>query len=150
MKNRALFRTSVIWLSVLMYFMAPLVGTDSLVICFGSDGHIKVEIASIGFHCGKSSDNTPQSTSYTHSMLGDNSTKAHCSSCIDIPFFPYFLNRCVSTAQNRVPLVKDSLISAFSFVPSTFARMAASDLSLQPLISNNSSLAFIRTVILLI
>jgi len=149
-KNRIRSRTSILWFIVLVYLMAALGDTDGLILCYGLDGHIAVETALIGSKCGPSSSATSQTTSCTQSMMDDNSTQAHCTSCVDIPLLPDFLNQCFFRVKNRVLLSKVPLIATFSFVPSTFARMSLSGFSLQPLIDNNFPLAFIRTVILLI
>lgn len=148
MKNLQLKKSST-FLSLLACLLLVCWSINCSVLCFGEDGHIKVETALIGSNCGSSLSTTSQATSYANSMMSGNSTRAHCSSCVDIPLFPDFLNRCVFSVHNRVPLVKAQLIATFSFVQSTFAGMLASVRSLQPN-DNHSPLTFIRSVILLI
>jgi hypothetical protein len=138
------------WFSIFLYFMIILVGANSSVLCFGGDDHIMVEPALIGSNCGHPSSVTSQATSGVYLRIGDKTTQAHCLSCLDIPLLPNILNRCIFIVQHRLLLVKVSLIATFSLVLLMFAGVAASAISLSPLICNNFPLTFIRSVILLV
>ena len=151
MMNITRLKINIVWCTVFIYCMLVLVETNGFFLCFEDDGHIVVKSALIDSNCEPSSSATSQMASCTYSVMGNNNyyTQVQCSSCVNIPLHHDFFNLCLVKVRNRIPLVKAPLIVTFSYIPSTFARMV-SGLSLQPLIDNNSPLAFIRSVILLI
>jgi len=141
-------RISIILLSMLVYLVVSLGGTDALVLCFGSDSHIKVETAPCGLNCAHSSKTTPKSVVCKHSMMDD--AISNCSSCVDIPILNDILIQSISTAQNGVFSIKLILLTPFPLFPHALARFVVCGLFIKPLADNNSTLDFIHSVILLI
>jgi hypothetical protein len=150
MTNNIRLRIYVVWFSVFLSFVAFLPVVYSFVLCLEDDGCIVLKTLSVSSNCGRPLNTVKLSTSCAPAIEGNNHTNAHCISCIDIPLSFDFLYQNIFSVQNKVPRAKFPLIASFSLVPSTFARMAARGLSLQPLIDNHSFLASIRSVILLI
>jgi len=149
MMNITRLKINIVWCTVFIYCMLVIVGTNGFFLCFEDDGHIVVKSALIDSNCEPSSSATSQMASCTYSAMGNNYTQIQCSSCVDIPLHHDFFNLRLVKVRNSIPLVKAPLVAAFSYIPSTFAKMVWGR-SLQPLIDNNSPLAFIRSVILLI
>ena len=150
-KNRTKTKSCLLWLSVILYLIAPLGSTEGLVLCFGADGHIMVEPAPIGYHqCGHSSRSTQKETSCRHLASESDFSTDKCNSCIDIPLFINIFGRCRRPDQNIVLLIKTPAILTYPFFLSAFANIPLGNSLLKPLIHDLSMLDSIRSIILLI
>ena len=148
-KNRT--KSCIVWLSVILYLIAPLGATEGLVLCFGADGHIMVEPAPIGYHqCGHSSRSTQKETSCRHSASESDFSTGKCTSCIDIPLFINISGRCSRPVQNTVLFIKTPAILTYPFFLSAFTNILLGNSLLKPLIHDHSMLDSIRSIILLI
>lgn len=150
-KNIIKTKSCIVWLSMILYLIAPLGATEGLVLCFGADGHIMVEPAPIGYHqCGHFSREAQKVTSCIHSASGSDFSTGKCTSCIDIPLFINIFGQCRRPDQNTVMLIKSPAISTYPFFLSAFANILVGNSSLKPLIHDHSMLDSIRSSILLI
>ena len=141
----------IVWLSIILYLIAPLGATEGLVLCFGADGHIMVEHAPIGYQqCGHSSRAAQKATSCMHSTSGSDFSTGKCTSCIDIPLFINVFGQCRRPDQNTVMLIKTPAVLTYPFFLSALANIVVGNSSLKPLIHEHSMLDSIRSSILLI
>ena len=140
----------IVWLSVMLYFMAPLGATEGLVLCFGSDGHILVEPAPISYHCGHSSLEPREEASIIHAASGTDFSSSECTSCIDIPLFINVLGQSSCPDRNTLQLIKTPAMLTHASFQSSFANVVFGNSSSKPLFHDHSTLDSIRTTILLI
>jgi len=144
-------KSCIVWLSIILYLIAPLGATEGLVLCFGADGHKMVEPAPIGYHqCGHSSHEDQRVTSCTHSASESDFSTGKCTSCIDIPLFINIFGQCRRPDQNTVMLIKTPAVLTYPFFLSALANIVVGNFSLKPLIHVHSMLDSIRSIILLI
>jgi len=141
----------IVWLSIILYLIAPLGATEGRVLCFGADGHIMVEHAPIGYQqCGHSSRAAQKATSCMHSTSGSDFSTGKCTSCIDIPLFINIVGQCRRPDQNTVMLIKTPAVLTYPFFLSALANIVVGNSSLKLLIHEHSMLDSIRSIILLI
>lgn len=140
----------MVWLSVIVYFFAPLGATEGVVLCFGADGHIMVETAPLGFQCGQSSRSVEKSTSCMHSTIESDFSIEKSKSCIDIPLIANIYGQSRCPDKNTVLHIKTLTLFRCSFFQSDFSDLVIGDTSNKPLIKRHSTLDSIQTVILLI
>ena len=149
-KTNTKTRSCIVWLSVVLYFLAPLGASEGFVLCFGADGHIMVEAAPISDHCGHSPPETREEAYLTHAASGRDYNAGECASCIDIPLFMNAFGQCRCPDRNALQLIKTPAILTHTCFQSSFANIVIGNSSFKPLFHNHSTLDSIRTTILLI
>ena len=131
---------------VFVYSVASLVGTHGLVLCYGADGHVEVEVAVNG-GCGPFS-----ITSDPGDFNGNlaNALGEHCGPCVDVPIV--FSNYDVSRHLAEIKASKAS--SDFVCLASQLSawKIQAITPSLSPKQPSHPSFSLesLRTVVLLI
>jgi hypothetical protein len=132
-------RTSTV-IVVLFYLLIAQRVSSHIALCFGADGHVAVEAASARC-CYPSSLSTPPEIAALYSFLKDISNEDNCDPC---------------PGQYLVPTQAASLqMNMCEFTPFLFSVPASVEIATQNLLSQqspttNSTLASLRTVILLI
>ncbi len=138
-------RTSAIWISLLIYILAGVVGSEAMVLCFGSNGHIAIE-APPGGLCSETLD-VSNETASPSTISSPSPSQDHCGPCVDFPIFtePYLASVQYASAQNL------SGLHAISESPAViFPDVATINLLPVPPPSADKTLNYLRTVILLI
>lgn len=132
---------SIVSAWLLIYFLIGQDVMSDIVLCFGADGHVKVEEARRG-QCNRSA------ISYLQ-KYNNNSSLQEVSdpygSCLDLSISQYVV--CVQDTTSSQ--VKMSLLTAFSAPLPPFAEIVTEVLFPNPPPVSNSTLASLRTVILL-
>lgn len=134
----------IAWL--LIYFLVGNGPLSNLVVCFGADGHIEVGTSRDGFCCLSSS--VPSKTDLSFFSILDDTLNNNCGPCIDVPIFISNSDQNIVLAFGPTPQIKALPLSAFSF--SQPVLINTENTHTQILSSIHSSLASIRTVVLLI
>ena len=74
-------QTFFIHLTLLAYLVAGVVNLNEVVLCFGDDGHVAVERATLGGRCESSAAQPASAPTLTHV---DTEARCHCGPCIDV------------------------------------------------------------------
>ncbi len=141
-------RTSAIWISLLIYVLAGVVGAEAMVLCIGTNGHIAIEALSGGL-CSESQD-VSNGTASPSTINSPSPSQDHCGPCVDFPILtgdgqPYLASVQYASAQNL------SGLHAISESPTViFSDIATINLLPVPPPSADTRLTSLRTVILLI
>ena len=140
-------RTFAAWIGLSAYILVGLGGMGRNIVCFGANGHIAIESASDSC-CGKLSAVSSRINSSSTVISAQVSVDGHCRPCVDLPFWineQYFI-----PFRHIYPQKQLLNLANFVFIiPASFESFAKELLPL-PLIKVNSTLAFLRTAILLI
>jgi len=143
-------RTRFIPLVLLSIFiLIPQGVMANLVVCFGEDGHIKVEAAHYDVCCPFVKASLPESHSCS-SFLEKSFSKNRCHPCRDIGISNDNLEQNIVPVQTKIKLIKTLLPPAFTCQISQYAEIASEGLLPSPPHASNSILASLNSIVLLI
>lgn len=132
-----------------IFILIPQGVMANLVVCFGEDGHIKVEAAHYGVCCPHVKASLPESHSW-FSFLEKSFSKNRCHSCRDIGISNNNLEQNIVPVQIQIKLIKTLLLAAFTYKISQYTEIASEGLLPSPPHASNSILASLSSIVLLI
>jgi hypothetical protein len=143
--NSSLLKT-IAWLVLLPYLMAGMgIATGPTVICYGEDGHVRIE-STLNMCCEGPSGTLSQSTSSLYANLDTFQTDDTCGNCVDIPVLA---NATIAhlTSPPKSPLLIAALPEVGILISNKGEVNENPFVELEPPV--NTTLSSLRTVVLL-
>ncbi len=140
-------QTLFIHLTLLAYLVAGVVNLNEVVLCFGDDGHVAVERATLGGRCESAPAQPASPLTWT---TADDASECHCGPCVDVALASIdALPTRVLSLQDVTPPFQFAALKASPFLLPTGPSPTKRLLTFTPP-TPSVALASLRSVILLI
>ena len=137
----------IIWTIFVFCFFPTLESIGGIVFCFGTDGHVAIELAQAGI-CKDMLPGDMKAIPYVSQINKDHSTKTHCGPCDDVRISSNIMSRQLSHLLSKLHQQENNSPQAFTFATLTPPATEITYNSILPPAANPSFIS-LQSVILL-